>query len=187
MGSAVFELILFSLPSLLYARRLRRRSGASRLEARKIVGLQPGRRTDYLLAVVITPLGIALALLLLNLIPTQVLHGGSKNIAGAPDTAGGYAAIIVLALAEEMLFRGFLAGLLFRRFGFTTGNAIQAAVFLAPHMLLLLVNTSLWPILPLQLTAGWVLGWLRYRSDSIGPPWLLHSLTNLAAAVLLAT
>jgi hypothetical protein len=95
MGSAIFELILFSLPSLLYARRLRR-SGADRLEARKVVGLQPGRRTDYLLAVVITPLGIALALFLLNLIPTQVLHGGSKNIVGAPDTAGGYAAIVLL-------------------------------------------------------------------------------------------
>ena len=186
MGSAIFELILFSLPSLLYAQRLRS-SGVDRLEARRVVGLQPGRRTDYLLAAVIAPLGIALALLLLNLIPTHVLHGGSKNIVGAPDTAGGYAAIVLLALAEEMLFRGFLAGLLFRRFGFTTGNAIQATLFLAPHLLLLLVSTSLWPILPLQLTAGWVLGWLRQRSNSIGPPWLLHSLTNLAAALLLAT
>jgi uncharacterized protein len=185
VGSAVFELILFSLPSLLYARRLHR-SDAGRREARKIVGLQPGRRLDYLLAAVIAPLGIALALVLLNLIPTEVLHGGSKNIVGTPDTAGGYVAIIVLALAEEMLFRGFLAGLLFRRFGFATGNAIQAALFLAPHMLLLLVSTVLWPILPLQLTAGWVLGWLRERSNSIGPPWLLHSLTNLAAALLLA-
>ncbi|MFZ0088485.1 MAG: CPBP family intramembrane glutamic endopeptidase [Solirubrobacteraceae bacterium] len=185
MGSAVFELILFSLPSLLYARRLRR-SGANRLEVRTVVGLQSGSRADYLLAVVIAPLGIALALLLLNLIPTHVLHGGSKNIVGAPDTAGGYAAIVLLALAEEMLFRGFLAGLLFRRFGFGTGNAIQATLFLAPHMLLLLVSASLWPILPLQFIAGWVLGWLRQRSDSIGPPWLLHSLTNLAAALLLA-
>jgi hypothetical protein len=39
----------------------------------------------------------------------------------------------------------------------------------------------------LKRTARRLLGWLRYRSDSIGPPWLLHATTNLAAAILLAT
>lgn len=184
MTSALLELFIFSLPSLLYARRLRR-SGCARREARTAIGLQPGTAGAYRLAAAIAPFGVALAFLLLRLVPDHVLHGGSKNIVGAPDTAAGYAAIILLALAEEMLFRGFLAGLLFRRFRFRTANAIQAGLFLAPHLLLLLVSTSLWPILPLQLSAGWVLGWLRHRSGSIGPPWLLHAITNLAAAALL--
>ncbi len=91
---------------------------------------------------------------------------------------------MLLALAEEMFFRGFVAGLLFRRFGFRTGNIIQALIFLSPHLLLLLVSLRLWPLLPLQLIAGWVLGWLRQRSDSIGPGWLAHALTNLLPALL---
>ncbi len=183
MGSALFELVIFSLPSAIYARRLRR-SGSSRVQALRIIGLRAGSRRDYVLALVLIVPVTAVAAALLNVIPSEVLHGHSRNLVGAPSTIGDYVAIVLLALAEEMLFRGFLAGLLFRRFGFSLGNALQALLFVAPHCLLLLVARSLWPLLPLQLIAGWVLGWLRSRSDSIGPSWLLHSLTNLLPALL---
>jgi len=113
-----------------------------------------------------------------------VLHGGSKNVVGAPSSAADYVAIVLLALAEEMFFRGFVASLLFRRLGFQKGNLLQAVIFLAPHTLLLLVSVSLWPLLPLQLITGWVLGWLRERSGSIGPGWLAHALANLLPAIL---
>ncbi len=183
MGSAVFELVIFSLPSLIWARRLRN-SGRSRHDSLAAVGLQRGAGSGYLLALALGIPATALAVVLLKIVPSHVLHGGSKNIVGAPSSAGDYLAIVLLALAEEMLFRGFLAGWLFRRYGFETGNILQALIFLAPHTLLLLVSLSLWPLLPLQLVAGWVLGWLRERSDSIGPCWLTHALTNLLPAVL---
>lgn len=185
MGSAIAELLLLSLPSLLYARRLRR-SGWDRHEALRAVGLRCGSRRAYALALILVPIAGGLAIVLVGLIPSSILHGHSKNVVGTPTTATGYAGIVVLALAEEMLFRGFLAGLLFRRYGFQIGNAIQATVFLAPHLLLLLVSPRLWPILPLQLIAGWTLGWLRNRSDSIAPGWLLHALINLLPALVLA-
>jgi len=68
--------------------------------------------------------------------------------------------------------------------GFAVGNTIQALLFLAPHLLPLPVSVILWPILPLQLAAGFALGWLRWRSGSIGPCWLAHALTNLLPALL---
>ncbi len=183
MASSLLELVIFSLPSMIYVRR-RRRSGDSQEHALSVVGLRSGTRSSYALALALVIPVTALAAILLNLIPSHVLHGGSKNVVGAPSSAGDYVAIVVLALAEEMLFRGFVAGVLFRRLGFRLGNICQALIFLAPHMLLLLVSVSLWPLLPLQLIAGWLLGWLRERSDSIGPCWLAHALTNLIPAVL---
>ncbi len=183
MVSALFELVILSLPSLIYERRLER-AGSSRAAARRVIGLQAGTASAYLVAAILIVPITAVAALLLNVIPTGILHGHSKNIVGAPSTAGDYLAIVVLALAEEMFFRGFVAGLSFRRFGFKTGNLVQALVFFAPHLLLLLVSLSLWPLLPLQLIAGLVLGWLRQRSDSIGPCWLLHAATNTIPALL---
>ena len=183
MTSALVELLVLSLPSLIWTRRLRR-AGSSRVEALSATGLRPAARSDYALAIVLGIVGAALGALLLSAIPSHLLHGGSKNIVGPPSGVGGYAAIVLLTLAEEMLFRGFLAGLLFRRFGFRTGNILQAMIFLAPHTLLLLVSLSFWPILPLQLIAGWTLGWLRNHSGSIGPCWLAHALTNVLPALL---
>jgi hypothetical protein len=54
-----------------------------------------------------------------------------------------------------------------RRLGFAVGNAMQTLVFLLPHLLLLLVSSSLWPIIAVQLLAGWLL----HPSDSILPGW----------------
>lgn len=86
------------------------------------------------------------------------------------------------ALGEEVFFRGLLGGWLVRRVGFQRGNAVQAVLFLLPHLLLLVVSLSFWPLVLVQGVAGWVLGWLRYRSDSILPGWLAHSLVNAVGA-----
>lgn len=183
MASALFELVILSLPSAFWTRRLRR-SGTSRRQSLGAAGLRLGAPPVYVLALVLVIPVTALAAVLLNVIPRHVLHGGSRNIVGAPSSAGDYAAIVLLALAEEMFFRGFVAGLLFKRVGFRKGNLLQALIFLAPHTLLLLVSLSLWPLLVLQLVAGWALGWLRERSGSIGPGWVAHALTNLLPALL---
>jgi uncharacterized protein len=183
VASALFELVLFSLPSLIWTRRLES-SGYSRAQSLSAVGLRWGTRRGYELALVVAIPEAALGALLLAVIPSHVLHGGSKNLLGAPSSVGGYAAVVLLALAEEMLFRGFAAGVLFRRFGFRSGNILQALIFVAPHALLLLVSVSLWPFLPLQLIAGLALGWLRERSGSVGPCWLAHALANLLPAIL---
>jgi len=91
---------------------------------------------------------------------------------------------IYTTLGEEVFFRGLLGGWLIRRFGFPRGNAAQAVLFLLPHLILLVVSLSFWPLVLVQGVAGWVLGWLRYRSDSILPGWLAHSLVNALGAFI---
>ncbi|MGI8571895.1 MAG: CPBP family intramembrane glutamic endopeptidase [Solirubrobacteraceae bacterium] len=183
MTSALFELLILSLPSAIWTRRLRR-SGSSQRQSLAVVGVRWGPPSAYGLALALVIPVVAVAAVLLNVIPSHLLHEHSKNLVGPPSGAGDYVAIVLLALAEEMFFRGFVAALLFTRLGFRTGNIVQALIFLAPHTLLLSVSLSLWPLLPLQLIAGWVLGWLRYRSGSIAPGWLAHALINLLPAIL---
>jgi len=124
-------------------------------------------------------------------VPAQVLQDPNINVS---DYAGWTLSVtafllvwlreaIYVALGEEILFRGFLGGWLVRRLGFAIGNTVQALVFLLPHLLLLLVSLNFWPIIAVQMVAGWLLGWLRYRSDSILPGWLAHSLTNAFGAL----
>lgn len=88
------------------------------------------------------------------------------------------------ALGEEIFFRGFLGGILIRKFGFVVGNGIQSLLFVLPHLLLLTISLKLWPLLLLQLFGGWVYGWLFYKTDSIIPSWLAHSLGNAFGALL---
>ncbi len=179
----VLEFVVLSLPSLIY-RHLLRRSGHTPAAASAAVGLTAGHRRDYLAAAAVTAITATLGYAALRLIPAAVLarHGVA---AGRPTTDGGYIGIVLLAAGEEMLFRGWLAGLLHRRLGFRRGNIVQALIFLAPHTLLLLVSRALWPILPVQLIAGWLQGWLRYRSGSVAPPAAAHAAANLLAALAL--
>ena len=180
--SAAVELALFSLPSLIYVVIVRRRN-TDRERALVTVGIVLGRPVGYLWAVGIMIITAPLVYLALWLVPTSISHTPNV-VVGAASTRAGYAAAVLHALAEEMLFRGFIAGLLFRRFGFGVGNIIQTLVFLAPHLLLLLISRTLWPLLALQSIAGWLLGWLRYRSHSVGPSWLAHAGANILTSVV---
>jgi len=185
--SSVLELLVFSLPSLLYARRLRHR-GHSAAQARAAVGWRTGDTQPYVLAVAVAIVLLPLTYVALRVIPSGSVANSAQNLHvsyGQASTLGDYLAILLLAVAEEILLRGFIAGLLFRRYGFATGNVIQAFIFLAPHLLLLLVSTAIWPLLPVQLIAGWLLGLLRSKSDSIGPSSLAHVAANLIAPLLL--
>jgi len=146
--------------------------------------------------VVSTGLGYAASRGVALLHPALLQHGAADPGGGTaglslttatPVGAGGYGTIVLTTLAEEMLFRGFLAGLLIRRLGFAGGNAVQAILFLAPHALLLVVSVAFWPLLPAQLIAGWLLGWLRHRSGSIAPGWIAHAAANILAPTLLST
>jgi membrane protease YdiL (CAAX protease family) len=94
---------------------------------------------------------------------------------------------IFVALGEEIFFRGFIGGLLIRRLGFQIGNLLQSIIFLLPHLLILTVSTTLWPILIPQFIAGWIYGLLLYKSGSILPSWVAHSLSNAFGAVAFMT
>jgi uncharacterized protein len=90
----------------------------------------------------------------------------------------------VRAAGEEMLFRGFLQGVVSNRFGKAAGIWVQAVLFLLPHLALLLVSPLVWPILPAQFLTGLALGWLRSRHDSIAPTIAVHAVANVIAGLI---
>jgi len=184
------QLIVLSIPSLIYV-AVRRRRGEKWSQVLGKIGWQGSRPIFFLWSLGAVIVVGGLGWLAFQTVPSEVLQDPNINIsayAGWTLNVRSFLLVwlreaIYVALGEEIFFRGFLGGWLVRRLGFALGNTVQALVFLLPHLLLLLVSSRMWPIIIVQLIAGWLLGWLRYRSDSILPGWLAHSLTNALGAL----
>ena len=182
--------ILFSIPSIIYL-VFQQRLGESLGEIITKIGWQGSRPVHYLWSLVVTLIIGALGWIVFRTVPAEIFGDPNINV----DAYAGlklnivtflyiwFREAIFVALGEEIFFRGFLGGLLYRRFGFTTGNIFQAMIFLLPHLLLLTVSFNLWPLLVVQLVGGWLLGWLRMISGSILPGWLTHSIINALGAL----
>jgi len=184
------QLIVFSIPSLIYI-AVRKWRGEKWGEISKKIGWHGSRPGYFLWGFGVTILTAGLGWLAFQAIPSEVLQDPNINISaysGWPLSLTSFLVVLLqeaiyVALGEEIFFRGFLGGWLVRRLGFKIGNIVQALIFLLPHLFLLLVSLSLWPIIVVQAITGWLLGWLRYRSDSILPGWLVHSLVNALGAL----
>ncbi|WP_311173920.1 CPBP family intramembrane glutamic endopeptidase [Halobellus ordinarius] len=87
-----------------------------------------------------------------------------------------FGAVIVAPVAEELLFRGLLVGILLER---GVDTAVVAAgsllVFAAMHVFTAGVGGVVNAVL-----LGALLTWLRFRFDNLVGAWLLHALNNLA-------
>jgi len=182
--------ILLSIPSIIYiaVRRSRRENWKEILGK---LGWKVNRPVYFIWSLGVVIIVAGLGWLALQSVPSDVLDDPSVSISqytGWTISIISFLLVwireaIYIAIGEEIFFRGFLGGWLFRRFGFAIGNIIQALIFILPHLLLLIVSISFWPIVAVQLMAGWLLGWLRYKSDSILPGWLAHSLSNAIGAL----
>ncbi|MBT8484149.1 MAG: CPBP family intramembrane metalloprotease [Phycisphaerales bacterium] len=100
---------------------------------------------------------------------------------------------IKTGLSEEILFRGFIGKRLIAWLGFAWGNAIQAAIFGALHLLLVFAvpveqrTAGLGAVMLLGPgAAGWLNGYLNHRwgKGSILPGWVMHGLGNTVAYTL---
>ncbi|MBI5630755.1 MAG: CPBP family intramembrane metalloprotease [Elusimicrobia bacterium] len=94
--------------------------------------------------------------------------------------------IVAAGFGEELFFRGLIAGALGRRMALWKANLVQTFVFLAPHLLILLIKPAAAPILIGVAALAATAGWLRLRSGSIGPGLMLHGLGNTFVAMLAA-
>jgi membrane protease YdiL (CAAX protease family) len=94
--------------------------------------------------------------------------------------------VVQTGFAEELLFRGLIAGSLARRLPAGQANLLQALIFLAPHLLVLLVMPEMGWVLPLIFAGALFAGWLRFRSGSILGPWLIHATANVAVCLSVA-
>ncbi len=186
------QLFTFCLPALVYA-ALRCRTDSWR-DVRASLGWRSCTRMDVALALVVAAIGIALGTTLMRWVPVELLTAAGSNganyVGWEPSLVNVGLALLreglYVALGEEIFFRGLLGGWLTRRVGFKIGNLLQTLAFLLPHLLLLaLVSPSLWPLLVVPGSFGWLAGWLRHRSGSIVPGWLAHTLMNGVAVIFL--
>jgi len=90
------------------------------------------------------------------------------------------------AFAEELLFRGLIAGSLARRLPVLWADVFQALIFLLPHLLILLVAPEVWGLLPLVFVGALLFGWMRIKSGSMIGPWLMHASGNVTMALSVA-
>lgn len=94
--------------------------------------------------------------------------------------------VVKTGFNEELLFRGLIAGSLARRMPLLWANLVQALIFLAPHLLVLLTAPELWGVLPIVFIGALIKGWLRIRSGSIVGPWLIHAAMNVITCLSVA-
>ena len=179
LQSGILELVVLSIPTGIYLLVRRRRTDRGRPD----MGLTWGAPSDYAWAIgAVVVLG-GLSFVATRLIPADVL--ASAGTTNRITTLVAALSVVVRAAAEEVLFRGFLQGVLAGRFGRTVGIWVQAVLFLLPHLALLLLSPLVWPILPAQFLTGLTLGWLRSRHDSIAPTVAVHAVANVLAGFLI--
>jgi membrane protease YdiL (CAAX protease family) len=94
--------------------------------------------------------------------------------------------VVQTAFAEELLFRGLIAGSFSRHLPLVWANLLQALIFLLPHFLILLVMPQMWGILPVVFVGALASGWIRIKSGSIIGPWLMHASVNVTMALSIA-
>lgn len=145
-----------------------------------------------LLSIVVTLVYFIVVSRCIKFLPEGVTTAGSQfagqGIFALPSVF--FYAFLRTALSEEILFRGFLLKRIQSRFGFMTGNCVQALLFGLMHGIPfgLATNNALAFLLLTLIPGlfGWYQGWLNEKKceGSIIPSWLLHGCINLLTAVL---
>lgn len=179
------EFVLFCVPTIIYLIVQSRGPGRTRRSAQQRAGVAWGKPADYGWALLLLAPLVLTGWLAVVLVPAEVLELPGVSVAQL-TSLGTALAVVLRAVGEEVFFRGLIGGVLMRRLGFWWGNLLQALIFLIPHLLLLLVDVRLWPILPVQYVAGLLLGWLRHRTGTLVPGAAVHVLANILAGLITA-
>ena len=191
--SAVLQILVFTLiPFAVYLFKKRSNTGFFHY-----IGLKKSNRKANLLAVLVC-LVIAGPVLVLT-----ILSPDFKGIMTDPSSVTGNirqlgfsvnaVAIVILAavfktsLAEEILFRGFVAKRLIHATSYQTGNILQAVIFGTIHAALFMSVTSniffLATIFFFPAMAAYLMVYINEKvaDGSIIPGWIAHGLGNLVA------
>ncbi|WIY82421.1 CPBP family intramembrane glutamic endopeptidase [Propionimicrobium sp. PCR01-08-3] len=177
------EFVLFCVPTIIYVAVQSRGKDRSLNAAMQRAGACWGAPSGYAWALALLLPLVFTGWLSIVLIPTEVIEMPGFSIARL-TSVGAAMGTIFRAVGEEIFFRGLLGGVLMRRLGFGWGNLIQAILFLIPHFALLLVDTRVWPVIPVQFAAGWLLGWLRHKTGTFLPGGIVHGLVNIASGLV---
>ncbi len=128
----------------------------------------------------------------INILPEGITTAGSNFSGKGPAAIPAIIAyaFIRTALAEEVLFRGFLLKRISSKFGFVVGNTVQALLFGLLHGVPFGISTGsiavtiLLTLLPGVI--GWYEGWMNEKrfEGSIFPGWIMHGVVNFIVALL---
>lgn len=197
--SAVLQVIVFTaIPFAAYLLKYKKTSGFA-----NYIGLvKTTNRAIYLsLAGSILFLSATLALVMINKDIGKALMNPPSITGKLRHMGFNMATIVILliiawiktSLAEEILFRGFIAKRLIKRLGYKTGNLLQSLIFAAVHLLLFWVLTKASPvflvfIFLLSGLAAYYIGYIKEKAgnSSIIPGWLAHGLGNTLSYFIIA-
>lgn len=100
-------------------------------------------------------------------------------------------AICKTALAEEIVFRGFLLKRIANKFGFAAGNLIQAIIFGVMHGIMFFSAVD--PVKATLITVftgaiGWAMGFINEKKagGSLIPGWTIHACANIFSGLCAA-
>lgn len=184
------QIIIYLVILLLFI-YLKRRKNTSWNTIYRLIGITNTATRFYYYGLLVTILiaGISWGIFKIYPIDIQLLKATTFNNSGIKEVT--YATIITIffkeliftSIGEEILFRGIVAGYFFQRFKFIKANLIQSLLFLAPHLPLVYLSMDFSPFIGIITSLGWLLGWLRFKSKSIFPGIIVHSLINTFSIV----
>lgn len=198
--AALLQVVVFSfIPFVVYVVRYRKARGFLRY-----VGLYRPEGKTLVWATLVVLISSPLLLWVFSTPGLREMATGPATTVGVLRSVGLGPEVVLLlllfawiqtALAEEILFRGFVAQRLISRLGFTWGNLVQATIFGLIHLalFLMLAGQTLTPMRSAALflvpgLIGWLLGYLKVRlgNGSILPGWWAHGLANCIAYTVMA-
>jgi membrane protease YdiL (CAAX protease family) len=188
-GQVLQNFIFMGLPIAIWAAVVRWRSGTKLPELATRLGLRVGDARSYGFALA-AAVAAAFIGAWMSSLTSQFPGSMLAPFLGATPTLKFVASAFIYGFLgtgfpEELLFRGLIGGVLFRRLGFWKANFLQAFIFLLPHLLILIVAPNLWLLaITAPLGLGLLAGWLRHRSGSIGPSTIVHAAGNVAGALV---
>lgn len=191
--SAVMNLVLLAgVPFLVYFVYQKRRRKLGFREVTQRAGLRLGKLRYITYSLVLSLVSVMMILVWPPPLESIANEGSAqRQFVGLGLTAPSIAMALIYGVVktgftEEFLFRGLIGGSLARRLPIIWANVVQAAIFLAPHLLLLAIMPQLSWFLPLIFVGALVVGWLRIKSGSIVGPWLIHASLNAATGLSVA-
>ncbi len=185
-------ILLFAIPLSAYAFIQRWRGNRDFSDIARRLGMTVG---DWRYLMLCSAVALVIVGVLVAFPPTFATDLDERNAMRQFAGLGINATTVVMALiygvvktgfAEEFLFRGLIAGVLARRMSLIWANAVQAVIFLVPHLLILTVMPEMAWLLPVIFVGALFAGWVRIKSGSFYGPWILHAAINTAMCLLLA-
>ncbi len=144
------------------------------MNSHDVLGLRRIKRSEFWLTLKLFAGFLLLDTIYVALIDIEIPNLFVDYVYAAPLLLGFIAIVIVPAIGEEFIFRGFLYGHLVQ-----TRLGVVGTIILSSFLWTILHGQYLVPILLSVFVMGLLFGYIRYRTNSLYPVMFLHGLNNL--------